>query len=312
MGHFRSLLLVSFAVIAFAKADGARAAGGVIEINQTSVQAGGISAGDTPGFPATLGQAGSYLLTSNLVVPANVDGIRVNVPDVAIDLAGFTIVGPGVPPSGTGIVASPQATNVRIRNGSVRGMDRGIFVGQDSRVEGIHAVGNLGDGIAIGLRSIATRNTAVGNGRVGIAASTSAIAKDNVTHDNTGDAFVTWLLFPFVSNTAGFDTGLAISNTTADPAGLGTANRSGTCVLTPFGPGAPAAFTTPTIQAGNTWSTNASIVLPGFQGYVIARCAFPLAHGYGFFSDNDSLSASTPALVIQPGRVQNLPEGLGQ
>jgi hypothetical protein len=143
----------------------------------------------------------------------------------------------------------------------------------------------------------------------------TAIAKDNVTHDNAGDTFVTWLLFPFVSNQAGYDFGFSIANTTEDPPGLGTTNRSGTCTLNAYGDNAPASpFTSPAIAAGTTWETTASAAMPNFQGYVIARCAFPLAHGYGFLSDPgfQNVAAHVPALVIQPGRVQNLPEGLGQ
>jgi RHS repeat-associated protein len=45
------------------------------------------------------------------------------------------------------------------------------------------------------------------------------------------------LLFPFVTNQLGFDTGLAISNTTSDPFGT---TQCGTCTLNFYGAGAPA------------------------------------------------------------------------
>ena len=42
---------------------------GRIEINEARAFAGGVTAGDAPGFPVTLDQGGSYLLTGNLLLP---------------------------------------------------------------------------------------------------------------------------------------------------------------------------------------------------------------------------------------------------
>jgi RHS repeat-associated protein len=64
------------------------------------------------------------------------------------------------------------------------------------------------------------------------------------------------LVFPFVTNANGFDAGLAITNTSADP--FGTSPR-----LCSPSPGS--AF--------------------GFSGYVIAVCNFQAAHGYAFIGD---------------------------
>ena len=60
----------------------ALAADGVDEINQTSALAGGITPGDAAGFPITLTEPGSYVLTSNLSVPAGTSGIDVGAPGV--------------------------------------------------------------------------------------------------------------------------------------------------------------------------------------------------------------------------------------
>ena len=49
----------------------------------------------------------------------------------------------------------------------------------------------------------------------------------------TINACQTVLLFPFLSNLAGFDTGLAISNTSTDP--FGTSPQAGTCTLNFYG-----------------------------------------------------------------------------
>src|SRR3954467_4472230 len=69
----------------------AAAADGEILINQAKVNAGGITPGDTAGFPAILSRAGHYKLNGNLIVPAQKNAIEVTAPDVTIDLNGFTI-----------------------------------------------------------------------------------------------------------------------------------------------------------------------------------------------------------------------------
>jgi len=92
------------------------------------------------------------------------------------------------------------------------------------------------------------------------------------------------LLFSFVTNTAGFDTGMAIANTSVDP--FGTTPAAGKCVFHFYGTGAPPQpFTSPNIAAGTAFTTAASSVAPGFQGYAFAVCNFKYAHGFAFISD---------------------------
>jgi len=70
-------------------------ASGPVVITQAAALQGGISGVcDTPGFPITICKPGSYVLGSNLTVPANTDGIDIAVSDVTIDLNGFTLKGP--------------------------------------------------------------------------------------------------------------------------------------------------------------------------------------------------------------------------
>jgi hypothetical protein len=108
------------------------------------------------------------------------------------------------------------------------------------------------------------------------------------------------LLFPFVSSIAGFDTGFAISNTTAD--GFGTVAQQGPCTLNYYGTtgadmtgAAPGAQTSTNVASGSQLVFTLSgggnkfhpEILPisgGFQGYVIASCAFQYAHGYAFLT----------------------------
>ncbi|MDX1980592.1 MAG: hypothetical protein SFV51_10010 [Bryobacteraceae bacterium] len=140
----------------------------------------------------------------------------------------------------------------------------------------------------------------------------------------------TVLLFPFVSNQAGFDTGVAISNTSSDP--FGTAQQSGNCELnyyggTTGGGAAPSKQTTSSpVQSGqvaaftlSSGGTNGIAATPGFQGYMIATCQFRYAHGFAFISDVGAqrLSHGYLALIIQESgglfRDVNTPgETLGQ
>jgi hypothetical protein len=106
----------------------------------------------------------------------------------------------------------------------------------------------------------------------------------------------TVLLFPFVTNQAGFDTGLTIANTSADP--LGTDRDVGPCTLFYYGSttgdgAAPAIQTSVAVPPGNQLvftlsGGNAACRLagtPGFQGYIVAVCQFRHASGYAFISN---------------------------
>jgi len=113
------------------------------------------------------------------------------------------------------------------------------------------------------------------------------------------DQCVTNLLFPFVTNQAGFDTGIAISNTSRDPfANQNTRLQAGTCTLnyyggTTGGGAAPAAQTSnAAVDAGaqltfvlSSGGNLGIAATPGFQGYIIAQCRFQYAHGFAFITD---------------------------
>jgi len=115
------------------------------------------------------------------------------------------------------------------------------------------------------------------------------------------------LLFPFVTNQAGFDTGIAIANTTQDPgAAFGfdsTGQQQGAITFFYYGVGnngaaAPAPQTSGIVPAGTVLTydvfsgggaigsgangLNASAA--GFQGYIIAQTQFQYCHGYAFIS----------------------------
>jgi hypothetical protein len=115
----------------------------------------------------------------------------------------------------------------------------------------------------------------------------------------------TSLLFPFVTNQLGFDTGLAIANTSTDPFGsAGAFAQAGTCTIYFYGAGAPTpnSVATPNIPSGTVWTGVVSGLGAGFQGYLIAQCSFQYAHGFAFITDgvgaNGGLSQGYLAGVI--------------
>jgi len=131
------------------------------------------------------------------------------------------------------------------------------------------------------------------------------------------------LLFPFVTNQGGFDTGIAIANTSRDIfADQNERLQSGRCTVNYFGEGpaganAPAPFTTATnIEAGrvgtfvlSTGGTGAFSDMQnrgaGFQGYLIVSCQFQYAHGFAFITDGPVGQARVAegylALVLDEG-----------
>lgn len=166
------------------------AADGVLEINQDCATRDGCFADDTGGFPITITQPGSYLLTGTLqITDPDIDGIIIDAPDVTLDLNGFAIRGPvvceGTPtitscsPSGSNSTAGRGITvgsdaSATLKNGVVRGMDlEGIscFNNTTCLIEGIRAVSNGRDGLVVtgALGNGHVRNSfAIRNGRHGI------------------------------------------------------------------------------------------------------------------------------------------------
>jgi len=130
----------------------------------------------------------------------------------------------------------------------------------------------------------------------------------------------TTLLFPYVTNATGFETGIAIANTTTDNLGTipGKPSAStpvnGTCTLNFYGNAAqPTATVTPSLGA---YSSTAPTVVPiyanilttmigssGFSGYAIASCNFLEAHGFAFITDTTGTFSGTEGYlaVVVPG-----------
>jgi len=133
------------------------------------------------------------------------------------------------------------------------------------------------------------------------------------------------LLFPFVTNQAGFDTGIAISNTSADPfASPNDRLNTGRCTMNYYGRLANGNAPTTTRQQTDrevttdlplsmVLSTGGNYGLTGnatFQGYIIASCDFLYAHGFAFITDGPIGQARVAegylALVIDGSDANNL------
>lgn len=163
---------------------------GVIEINQAKALAGGVTPGDTPGFPVLVTAPGSYRLTGNLDLrplglpaSANTDAIWIvsSVGGITIDLNGFSILGPALcdpsnPPctdTGTGIGVRSNTQNfLEVTNGTVFGMgSHGVSI-LAGRVVGLVAESNGGDGIQFD-NGVVEGSQALRNGGNGIYANLS-------------------------------------------------------------------------------------------------------------------------------------------
>jgi hypothetical protein len=108
----------------------------------------------------------------------------------------------------------------------------------------------------------------------------------------------TTILFPFVTNQSGFDTGLVISNTSDDWQLMNSEPQDGRCFIhhigsTTGGGAAPPDAESEVVAAGEQllWTLSNGNVAQGiepaaeFQGYIIAVCEFQYGHGFAFVTN---------------------------
>ncbi len=128
------------------------------------------------------------------------------------------------------------------------------------------------------------------------------------------------LLYPFVSSVTGFNTGVAVANTSKDP--FGTINETGICKVFFYGTTAgggidptPQSFSK-SLPSGQVATFNLLFGGPdygiqpvvGFQGYIIISCNFRWAHGFAFISDPSNLQTAHGylALILDPKNVADI------
>ena len=178
----RSLLALVAMTVSLAALPAAPAAAvdGVIEINHTAALAGGVTPGDTPGYPVQLDRGGSFRLTSNLSGAIQV-GLGV-VDPVAIDLAGFAIDGGGGNFSG---VTAASLDDVTVHGGIVRNFATVcVHLGDRARafdlvVEGCNPLNPFG-AITVGASSLVLRNVVDNGTDIGIQSGPGSIVADNL------------------------------------------------------------------------------------------------------------------------------------
>jgi hypothetical protein len=145
---------------------------GEILIDQAKVNAGGITPGDAPGFPATLSTPGRYKLVGNLKVPSDNSGIVVTADDVTIDLSGFTISSNPPGEAAIGVSAVVTTNGLRVINGTITGFrnfgvaNRTSQGAQFAVIENMRIIFN-GTGIFVGpyaqIRNSTVANSPRGN-----------------------------------------------------------------------------------------------------------------------------------------------------
>jgi hypothetical protein len=134
------------------------------------------------------------------------------------------------------------------------------------------------------------------------------------------------LLIPFAVRSVGFDTGIAIANTSDDPHDSGRdSDNAGTIMLT-FMPQTGSSFTLTTsgtgpgtglgaggvLGAGRTWSVLLSELMgavtgapTSFTGQVYLRTNFTLAHGAAFVTNFTGFTSASPVLVLNGEGLNN-------
>jgi parallel beta-helix repeat protein len=180
--------------VTVALAGRAGAVDGVIEINQARASKGGITPGDTPGFPITIStgtfsaEPMSFKLTGPLSISTTDNVIEITSPHVTLDLNGFSIS--CLLPDCSGVAVGSAQANVSVVNGTVRGFAEGVrLLGLAARIENVRATGNV-----LGLRAASNclmRNNVVhDNSGDGITAGLGCLVSGNVVTENGGDGIV--------------------------------------------------------------------------------------------------------------------------
>ncbi|MGD0499533.1 MAG: hypothetical protein ABSC23_13975 [Bryobacteraceae bacterium] len=145
----------------------------------------------------------------------------------------------------------------------------------------------------------------------------TAIAAGGVTNFFTPVQCQTALLFPYVTNIAHYETGMAISNTSMDP--WGTVQTTGTCNMYFYGANGTNATPVPfkdgsgntAISAGTQLAnTTSGLGLVNFNGYAVAVCNFQFAHGFAFVQNGpQTLGMGYLPLVIDTSLSPAFPRG---
>lgn len=236
MLRFQSRCLV-LALFTVAVTSNVYAVDGIILIDQNRALAGNVTPGDTPGFPVSITQPGSYKLSGNLTVPDSMTtAIEISSDFVTVDLNGFSIIGPvdcsTLTPAGlcngqkgrdtgVGIKAGVAFTsaicfNLTIRNGTIQGMgSSGIDIFGDSiLVEYMNVRSNGADGMRTSrlpggssspqTNVITMHNNAQLNRAAGISVE-AGLVTDNVASQNGATGIIVFLYGTVARNVCSYN-----------------------------------------------------------------------------------------------------------
>jgi len=274
------------------------------------------AAGSGESGPVVLATNGTGLSITYANVPANTTiYLPLNVVSSASSTPGtITLVAsPTSPASGSNLLTASTASSqpgtglyaaIPVSNGTATAYYE-VTVGNTSSIDtfAIPTYEYIAGGALAAPASAITASVSLAPSIAATATPTSypSFVGANTQQTVTGNAFTacsTTMLFPFVTNQAGFETGIAIANTSSDLLGLkkgaavdSVTSQAGTCLLTFFGGTTnPAAYTTPSVAAGTDWTATLTSVTGGtpntFGGYMIAQCNFLYAHAFSYISYN--------------------------
>jgi hypothetical protein len=216
--------VLTASLIVIGSASAAWAVDGVVLIDQNRALAGGVTPGDTPGFPVTISVSGSYRLSGNLTVPnenTTAIDITITASTVTVDLNGFTILGPttcdiNIPPVCTLVASDP--TNIfgpgvgirssldgslTVRNGTIRGMGRlAVFVSGAPLVliESVQVRDNGLGGLFVGIGNV--YNSVISrNGGHGVTLNQGVVKGNHITRNAGSGVIATGLQITVLDNT---------------------------------------------------------------------------------------------------------------
>ena len=150
-------------------------------------------------FPIVINQAGSYVLTSNLVVTdPNLNAIEITVNDVTLDLNGHKIQGPNTGTGNADGIYAEDRYSITIKNGRIWGFSQyGVWLyssgsptekGAGHIIENIQATNNTDGGIRVAAGLIincsANNNGIVTHASIGISAWNATVTNCTANNNN--------------------------------------------------------------------------------------------------------------------------------
>jgi hypothetical protein len=274
-----------------------------------------IPSGVTVSFPTTLTIPGSITWTAKSATLASTgSSLVVTYNTTSTTATGFTFSFTTGPVAADSTATTPITIGVQISNASGNGTAT------------IRAVFGPGEGPAPfpGDDTSATAEPRY------IASITTSLPSRHIIGKNNGagsNFFTiaptqTIMLYPYVTDLDGYNTGIAVANTGSDSTTFNTTGQTGTVTVFFFPSNAASFSVTPNASVGRGLNANGQLA-PGavfaagldnlleaagqtalvgkFDGYVIALCQFNYGHGFAITFNPSAVGTATEALVLGNG-----------